>query len=44
MPSVNLADLQCIFEAAHFAAEKHTQQKRKKAACEPYINHPDRSR
>lgn len=28
-----------ILEAAHFAAEKHSQQKRKGSAAEPYINH-----
>lgn len=38
-PSINLADLQRIFEAARFAAEKHAQQKRKGAAGEAYINH-----
>lgn len=31
--------VQRLFEAAHFAAEKHAQQKRKGAAGEPYINH-----
>ncbi len=38
-PAINLADLQRILEAAHFAAEKHAHQKRKGAGGEPYINH-----
>lgn len=29
-----------ILRAAHFAACKHTQQRRKNAAATPYINHP----
>lgn len=29
-----------IIEAVHFAAQKHTGQKRKGAQGEPYINHP----
>jgi (p)ppGpp synthase/HD superfamily hydrolase len=32
-------DLHAILAAAHFAAEKHANQKRKGAAGEPYINH-----
>ena len=32
-------DLQSILGAARFAAEKHSNQKRKGAAGEPYINH-----
>ena len=31
--------LQRILAAAHFASEKHSSQKRKGAAGEPYINH-----
>jgi GTP diphosphokinase / guanosine-3',5'-bis(diphosphate) 3'-diphosphatase len=32
-------DLQAILAAARFAAEKHSNQKRKGAAGEPYVNH-----
>jgi guanosine-3',5'-bis(diphosphate) 3'-pyrophosphohydrolase len=32
-------DLHAILQAAHYAAEKHANQKRKGAAGEPYINH-----
>ena len=32
-------DLHAILTAAHFAAEKHANQKRKGKAGEPYINH-----
>jgi (p)ppGpp synthase/HD superfamily hydrolase len=32
-------EIQTILSAAHFAAEKHANQKRKGAAGEPYINH-----
>jgi GTP diphosphokinase / guanosine-3',5'-bis(diphosphate) 3'-diphosphatase len=32
-------DLHAVLEAAHFAAQKHANQKRKGAAGEPYINH-----
>src|ERR1700686_5225946 len=32
-------DLSAILSAAHFAAEKHANQKRKGKAGEPYINH-----
>ncbi len=32
-------NLQSILEAAFYAAEKHTSQRRKGAAAEPYINH-----
>jgi guanosine-3',5'-bis(diphosphate) 3'-pyrophosphohydrolase len=31
--------VQHVLQAAHFAAEKHANQKRKGAAGEPYINH-----
>ncbi len=31
--------IQDILRAAHFAAERHTKQRRKGAAGEPYINH-----
>ncbi len=34
-----LQDLSSILQAAHFAAEKHANQRRKGAAGEPYINH-----
>jgi (p)ppGpp synthase/HD superfamily hydrolase len=36
---VVVEDLQAILVAASFAAEKHSNQKRKGAAGEPYINH-----
>jgi len=36
----NVNDLNKILQAASFAAKKHTKQKRKGAAGEPYINHP----
>jgi guanosine-3',5'-bis(diphosphate) 3'-pyrophosphohydrolase len=29
-----------VLKAAHFAAEKHSGQRRKGATAEPYINHP----
>ena len=32
-------DIHAILDAAHFAAEKHANQKRKGIAGEPYINH-----
>ena len=32
--------MQRILEAAHFAAEKHTHQRRKNVHSSPYINHP----
>ncbi len=32
-------NLQSILEAAHYAAEKHANQRRKGAAAEPYVNH-----
>ena len=32
-------DTPAILSAAHFAAEKHANQKRKGKAGEPYINH-----
>jgi (p)ppGpp synthase/HD superfamily hydrolase len=35
----NLADVQRITSAAHFAAVKHADQRRKGKAGEPYINH-----
>jgi len=38
-PSSNLADVQRILQAAHFAAGKHANQSRKGIAGEPYINH-----
>ena len=31
--------LDAVLSAAHFAAEKHANQKRKGKAGEPYINH-----
>ena len=37
--SAGAAAVQRIFAAAQFAAEKHSSQKRKGAAGEPYINH-----
>jgi guanosine-3',5'-bis(diphosphate) 3'-pyrophosphohydrolase len=37
--SQELTSLQAILHAASFAAEKHTAQKRKGAAAEPYVNH-----
>ena len=33
------SDLDTVLSAAHFAAEKHANQKRKGKAGEPYINH-----
>jgi guanosine-3',5'-bis(diphosphate) 3'-pyrophosphohydrolase len=36
----NRCDLALIFEALHFAAEKHRKQRRKGSADTPYINHP----
>jgi (p)ppGpp synthase/HD superfamily hydrolase len=33
------AAIQHVLTAAHFAAEKHSGQRRKGAASEPYINH-----
>lgn len=33
-------DLARLLEAAAFAAEKHTNQRRKDAEASPYINHP----
>ncbi len=38
-PSNDLADVHRILRAAHFAARKHANQKRKGIAGEPYINH-----
>jgi len=37
--STNLADIQRITSAAHFAAVQHADQRRKGKAGEPYINH-----
>ncbi len=37
IPSINQLD--AVLSAAHFAAEKHANQKRKGKAGEPYINH-----
>jgi len=37
--AIQLRDIQRVFKAAHFAAEKHRNQRRKGAAGEPYINH-----
>lgn len=34
-----LRGLQDVLKAAHFAAERHSGQRRKGAAAEPYINH-----
>ena len=34
-----LQDLYSILSAAHYAAEKHSSQRRKGAAGEPYVNH-----
>ena len=34
-----LQDLSAILQAAHFAAQRHANQRRKGAAGEPYINH-----
>ena len=36
---VTATPIQRVFAAAHFAAEKHAQQKRKGQNQEPYINH-----
>lgn len=33
-------DLEGVFRALHFAAEKHQDQRRKGTAAPPYINHP----
>ncbi|MCB0163794.1 MAG: bifunctional (p)ppGpp synthetase/guanosine-3',5'-bis(diphosphate) 3'-pyrophosphohydrolase [Anaerolineae bacterium] len=33
-------DLSLIFEATHFAAEKHQNQRRRNKEASPYINHP----
>lgn len=33
-------DLSIILRAAHFAAQRHSTQRRKDAAASPYINHP----
>lgn len=32
-------NIQAVLSAAHFAAEKHSSQKRKGDAAEPYVNH-----
>ena len=37
--AVNLRPDQAVLKAAHFAAQKHADQRRKGAAAEPYINH-----
>ena len=37
--SAEMKAIQAVMEAAHFAAQKHANQKRKGAAAEPYINH-----
>ncbi len=37
--SSHLESLQRILYAAHYAAEKHAQQRRKGAGAEPYVNH-----
>ena len=36
----NDSDISLIIRAAHFAAEKHRNQRRKDAEATPYINHP----
>jgi guanosine-3',5'-bis(diphosphate) 3'-pyrophosphohydrolase len=36
---VDLQTVRGVLQAAHFAAEKHSHQKRKGSAGEPYINH-----
>ena len=40
MANWNVNDLNKLLQAASFAAKKHTNQKRKGEAGEPYINHP----
>ena len=40
MANWNVNNLNKLLHAASFAAKKHTNQKRKGAAGEPYINHP----
>src|ERR1039457_6492112 len=37
--AANLRPDQAVLKAAHFAAEKHSGQRRKGAAAEPYVNH-----
>jgi (p)ppGpp synthase/HD superfamily hydrolase len=37
--AANLRGVQRVLEAAHFAADKHRNQRRKGAAGEPYVNH-----
>ncbi len=34
-----MESVQLVLEAAHYAAEKYANQKRKSAAGEPYVNH-----
>jgi GTP diphosphokinase / guanosine-3',5'-bis(diphosphate) 3'-diphosphatase len=36
---VNFQAVQVVLKAAHFAADRHSGQRRKGAAAEPYINH-----
>jgi (p)ppGpp synthase/HD superfamily hydrolase len=36
---INLSELRRVLQAAHFAAEKHRNQRRKGTAGEPYVNH-----
>jgi (p)ppGpp synthase/HD superfamily hydrolase len=38
--SAALDDIQGLFAALHFAADKHRDQRRKGACASPYINHP----
>jgi len=38
-PFANIADIQRIIQASHFAAVQHADQRRKGLAGEPYINH-----
>ena len=39
MDTANFEPLRAVMRAAHFAAARHSAQRRKGAAAEPYINH-----
>ena len=38
-PAIRPSDIQTVARAADFAARRHTQQRRKREAAEPYFNH-----
>ena len=39
MPNDSLQTIQELMKAAHFAAARHSEQRRKGASAEPYVNH-----